>query len=1071
MDKPVGYIFELMAEASDSGNPKQSTQIPVTLEVKEGDNRPPSFIRGPGSEITIKEGFVDYSMPIANYTAKSNIPNDDTLFPLLVIGRTEKTNKQGTFVVKQHPKIPNLFHIHLAKQLEYEKVSSYTLTLQVRNSPDLVAEALLTVNVEDENNLSPIFTSVESGTVLEHEKPGTPVMTVSAVDNDGTYPNNRVRYRIAERNPPDVRDKFEINPDTGLITTKAEFDREEKAVYAVIIEAEDGAPSSLSNNNQPNVTPQKFRIAIADKNDNPPYFPQQTYHAEVPEDADVGSKVVEVRADDLDTEASITTYQIISGDPGKAFTIEEQTGFIRVAKPLDYEAIKEYRLVVGAWDGQFGSDTNVNITIINVNDVKPKFAKEKYTVEQVEETVPNYPIIQVQAIDPDIGDTSVDQNITYYLDKSSEIANHFEVHPQTGQIKIIKKLDRDLPNGFPVWSTFIYAKDENGGVNGIENFVPFEVILSDYNDNPPFLNMPGGLVWTENQGPGLVGVLIADDYDELQNGPPFTYQIDEDARPNIKEWFSVNRINNGSFMLKALTTFDREQQKQYSIPIKVCDVKDLCAVSNLKLIVGDVNDNPMSFGFSEIFVYNYEGRAPDTPIGRVYVTDPDDWDLPSKTFRFADSSKWRGLFDLDSNTGMITMKRGIYLPNDLNYFSIDFQVEDPVHGQIGRDHVKATVNVTVQKIPKEAVVKSGSIRIKGNPEDFVKGNSLSKRDKFTSMMMTFLNASHVDVFTVLPSGNDLNPTTDIRFAAHGSPYYAAEKLEGVLAANKKDLENSLNIDIVMIHIDECLYEGVHCPGQSCANQLDIEDLPVTIYTNQTSFVGVQALVRPVCKCSTISPVNYYQSCNPNPCLNNGTCEAKATGGYSCICPADNSDQFGPNCELLAASFNGQGWSWHRGLPACGNSHLSMTFNTAYDRGTLVYTGPTPDNVVENVTDFLSIELQKGKLTMKVNFGAGTKLLNLNKRVDDSKDHFLTVRWTNDTVQMELDDKSCSNEIQSCFSQITTHDSSHHYINTNGPLHVGGVSFGAHRLAELANTLQLDRYEIKSFKSTTIFDMG
>ncbi len=39
-------------------------------------------------------------------------------------------------------------------------------------------------------------------------------------------------------------------------------------------------------------------------------------------------------------------------------------------------------------------------------------------------------------------------------------------------------------------------------------------------------------------------------------------------------------------------------------------------------------------GSSEIFVYNYEGRAPTTKIGRVFVDDPDDWDLPDKTFRF-----------------------------------------------------------------------------------------------------------------------------------------------------------------------------------------------------------------------------------------------------------------------------------------------------------------------------------------------------------------------------------------------------------------------------------------------------
>ena len=47
-------------------------------------------------------------------------------------------------------------------------------------------------------------------------------------------------------------------------------------------------------NGEPNRNPQKFRIVIADKNDNPPYFVQQIYHADTPEDADVDSKVMEV---------------------------------------------------------------------------------------------------------------------------------------------------------------------------------------------------------------------------------------------------------------------------------------------------------------------------------------------------------------------------------------------------------------------------------------------------------------------------------------------------------------------------------------------------------------------------------------------------------------------------------------------------------------------------------------------------------------------------------------------------------------------------------------------------------
>ncbi len=377
LDKPVNYIFQLKATASDNGSPPLSQTIDVTIEVKESLNKRPSFETGPGSTISLKEGFLDFKQPIAKYTAKSNIPDDETVFFQLVRGRTEQTNKGDTFRAVQSNHEPNAVQLFVAKSLDYEKVDEYTLTLLVRNSPDLVAEALLTIKIEDENNQAPVFTNVESGNVLEHEPPGTIVMQVSAVDNDGTYPNNKVSYSISTRNPPSIRNKFSIDPDTGVITTNEEFDREEQAVYALTIDASDGGPSSLLQNGSPNVTPQKFRIAIADKNDNPPYFPDQLYKAEVPEDQDVGSKVIEVRAFDKDEEASITTYQISSGNVGNAFRIETQTGFIRVAKPLDYETIKKYYLTVGAWDGQFSNETHVEISVKNVNDMKPQFKRQQ----------------------------------------------------------------------------------------------------------------------------------------------------------------------------------------------------------------------------------------------------------------------------------------------------------------------------------------------------------------------------------------------------------------------------------------------------------------------------------------------------------------------------------------------------------------------------------------------------------------------------------------------------------------------------------------------------------------------
>ena len=381
-----------------------------------------------------------------------------------------------------------------------------------------------------------------------------------------------------------------------------------------------------------------------------------------------------------------------------------------MAKQLDYDlstaGIRQYHLVVQAQDGKYSNDTNVIINVLNVNDMKPRFGKDRYEITLNEEEVRTHSIFKVTAIDPDIEQPGVPQNISYSLDATNDLSKHFSIDEKSGELRIVRPLDRARPNGFPKWNMFVSARDNNGEGKNLESFAEVIITLNDVNDHPPHLDMPDGLVWYENEPPGLVEPqLKAEDYDEEKNGPPFRFDIDpEEASSDIQSKFEIVETG-GAFWLKARTELDREENKEYDIPVRIADNLGLSATSVLRLVVGDRNDNPMAAGASEIFVYDYEGRAPDTEIGRVYVTDPDDWDLPDKKFKMVDPVKFP-YFSLNRDTGMITMKvhsldslikyctdiftdsiryvqRNIELREEKNVYNMRFRVEDATHQQVG----------------------------------------------------------------------------------------------------------------------------------------------------------------------------------------------------------------------------------------------------------------------------------------------------------------------------------------------------------------------------------------------------
>ncbi|KAK9497090.1 hypothetical protein O3M35_004467 [Rhynocoris fuscipes] len=1008
LDKPIdrdpGYKFRLSATATDQGVNNSKSSIKLEILVVESNKKAPAFtVILPSSPIVLPENLSDFTYNIATLTAVSNTDEKAPVFEL-VVGRTEQTNKLSTFRLESEG---NTAHIRLARQMDYESIAEYTLTIRIQNKYNLAAETIINIQLLDVNDNIPSFTEVVSGVVLENEPPGTPVMQVRAIDADATTKNNQVTYELA-----DNKENFAIDRYTGNITTLKIFDREEQDVYNVKVIATDNSPSAVLPDGKHNEGQQVFRIEIADKNDHPPKFTQTTYVAEaIPENTNTNTLVTEVKALDIDTASSVT-YSILDGNENNAFKIEEKTGKIRVNEDLDYENRTAYTLRVRAFDGVYEDFCRVEIKIENVNDNPPVFLPYQKNITILEEEITPGCLVRLEAYDPDIPDRTQPQRILYSVFKE-DLQRLLSIDKE-GCLFLLQPLDRDPPNGLESWQVLILAVDEDGSSSGLRATTEVVISLQDINDNAPYLDMAQPVVWRENQSPGVITKLEAKDNDSPENGPPFIFSISKKASSDILSKFSVIDSN-----LHALKQFDREEIKSYMVPIAIVDngIPALTGTSTLQVIIGDENDNAAKDGSSDIFVYNYKGEAPDTDIGRVYVDDPDDWDLPDKHFSWADEPHQN--FELNSKTGMITMLHGTIGPNYLLHFTVtESSPLVPTHT------VQAVVNVTVKFIPEEAVDKSGSMRLAGiTAEEFIEvdKNGISKQMILKKQIAKYLNVSedNVDVFTILHSPHNTNMSQlDVRFSAHGSPYYEPEKLNSIISTHYDQLEKLLGVSILMIKIDECMIEKQYCEA-SCTNFLNKSNVPSAVFTNTTTFVGVRAVIDPYCQCVQQPKFTCENGGSPN------------QYGDGCICPIGFD---GPHCELVGIGFNGDGWALYESIESCADSHVSVEVRPRKPNGLIFYVGPTvKPNSNFYVQDFMSLEVKDGFPVLLIDYGSGTARLEQKQiKLNDGDTHRIDIIWSKTSVELQVD--NC--KLPTCLS-LTPVPAPNEFLNVQGPLQVGG----------------------------------
>lgn len=384
-----------------------------------------------------------------------------------------------------------------------------------------------------------------------------------------------------------------------------------------------------------------------------------------------------------------------------------------------------------------------------------------------------------------------------------------------------------------------------------------KITLHDVNDNGPTFH-PSEFHFSvkENTAPHQsIGRISVDDPDVDPNGAPFFFEI---ANGNEEGHFKLDN-RTGEFFTRA--KFDREKRASYMLGIRAWDSGEPRQKSDTLLFVHilDDNDNQHSTGTLNLVFNSYLGKFPGGKVGKVYVVDKDTDD--SRYYDVLVNSS--DYFTINRTTGMIISRPN---PPKGNYF-LTARVTD---SNSTFTSVICSVFIKVKEVTAEAVHNSIAIRLGGVSRG---GFITTVLPRFKESLASILQTSedNVDLFSVQDAPKTAK-AIDVRFGAHGSPYYAPARMTAILKNSRPSLSKAMaafDVVVLVVGVDECLYEP--CESGGCTNVLIANGEVEVISVKGASFASIVAILEPRCD-NCDAHQTEMTSCELKPCLNGGTCE-------------------------------------------------------------------------------------------------------------------------------------------------------------------------------------------------------
>ncbi|XP_051646572.1 protocadherin-23 isoform X1 [Manacus candei] len=627
LDRERQAALELRVVARDGGVPARAAACRLSVRVEDANDNEPRFERP-----VYRARLPEHAAPGRPLVQVKATDADADQF-----GEIEYSLYDGFHFYEKSKAFqidPRTGQICVSQDIDREEdPTTYDLLVKATDGGGLSAQAFVRIEIEDINDNQPIFEQdIYVTSISSHTQPGTEVINVVATDRDsGIY--GLVTYELV---PGEFSSFFTVDTSTGTIYLVSVLGHLAHSALFLTVSARDGGGLPSATNAA--VTVNILQTVLA-----PAIFERSRYTFSVPEGAPEDSLLGTVKAREPPNSLEVVSYRISSGDPHGKFSIDPQFGIIRTKKQLDHETQSAVVLTIQSQLGNSPvySSTQVNISVIDINDNPPVFLTKSDKVTISHTQPPGTAVYIAHAEDKDSG---LNGAIKYSI--ASKQSNAFSIDPSLGVVNLTRTVFADKQQEYT-----LHIAAEDCGSPPLTSLLMLTVVIEEQKMGPTlvFQNLVYQVEVSEATSPGArilqVQAHLLDPHSVTSN---LTYFL-EPSTDSVA--FGISSDTGWIYLRKHLN-YECAQILSFRALVSTSEDENLRQNASTSVIVNvlDENDNSPMFMHESYFFEIEENPIPRGVVGTITAVDRDSGRNGQLSYFLLSDGKY---FKMNSNTGEI----------------------------------------------------------------------------------------------------------------------------------------------------------------------------------------------------------------------------------------------------------------------------------------------------------------------------------------------------------------------------------------------------------------------------------